>query len=97
MASWYEQVRAQLASVADAFWSEVQTQGLLPLIQPVAPFNEPAFAAPAVAVGGVITGLLLAGVAVASLGAFLLAIVALYLLLVQVFGVSVELHPFGAR
>jgi len=35
-------------------------------------------------------------VAVAALGAFVTALIALYLLLVQVFGVTIEVHPFGA-
>jgi len=40
--------------------------------------------------------LLLSGLAVTALGSLLLALLALYLLLVQVFGLSIELHPFGS-
>jgi hypothetical protein len=39
--------------------------------------------------------LLLSGLAVTALGGLLLALLALYLLLVQVFGLSIEVHPFG--
>jgi hypothetical protein len=49
-----------------------------------------------VTIGALITFLMLSGVAVAALGALLTALLALYILLVQVFGVTVELHPFGA-
>jgi len=72
-------------------------QGLLSLLRPVAPFNRPSFLAPAVTVGALITFLMLSGVAVTALGALLTALLALYLLLVEVFGVTVELHPFGVR
>jgi hypothetical protein len=48
-------------------------------------------------VGALLGFLILSGVAVASLGALLTALLALYLLVVQVFGVSVELHPLGSR
>jgi len=50
-----------------------------------------------VTVGALITFLMLSGVAVTALGALLTALLALYLLLVEVFGVTVELHPFGVR
>ena len=93
--SWLDDVGRQLRGVADAMWEEVRAQGVLPLLQPVAPFNRPGFVAPAVAIGGLIGALLLSGLAVTALGSLLLALLALYLLLVQVFGLSIELHPFG--
>lgn len=97
MASWIEDVQAQLWSVWEAFRGEVDRQGLLPLFRPVAPFNEPRFLAPLVTVGGLLTFVLLSGVALTSLAALLLALLVMYLLLAQVFGFSIELHPFGAR
>src|SRR5439155_1006731 len=48
-------------------------------------------------IAALLSVLLLSGVAVAALGAFVTALIALYLLLVQVFGVTIELHPFGTR
>jgi hypothetical protein len=48
-------------------------------------------------VGALISFLMLSGVAVTALGALLAALLALYLLLVEVFGVTVELHPLGVR
>lgn len=95
--SWMDDVTDQVWGVMTAFRDEVRRQGLLPLLRPVAPFNRPDFLAPALTVGAIISGLVLAGVALGSLGTFLTALLALYLLLVQVFGVSIEVHPFGAR
>ena len=95
-AGWLDDVGRQLRGVADALWEELRVQGVLPLLQPIAPFNRPGFAAPAVAVGGLLAVILLSGMAVTALGSLLLALLALYLLLVQVFGLSIEVHPFGA-
>lgn len=92
---WLDEVGRQLRGVADAFWSEVEGTGLLPLLQPAPPWNRPGFASPAVAVGGLIAVVLLSGMAVAGLGAMLLALLGLYLLLVEFFGLSVELSPLG--
>jgi hypothetical protein len=66
------------------------------MLEPVAPFNH-GILSPAVAIGGLLGVVLLSGLAVTALGSLVLTLLALYLLLVQVFGVSVELHPFGAR
>ena len=97
MGSWVEEIGNQLWGVAEAFGAEMRGQGLLSLLRPVAPFNRPTFLAPAVTVGALITFLMLSGVAVTALGALLTALLALYLLLVEVFGVTVELHPLGVR
>ena len=97
MATWVDQIGTQLWSVAEAFGAEVRGEGVLAFLRPVAPFNRPNFLAPAMTVGALLAFLVLSGVAVASLGALLTALLALYLLLVQVFGVTVELHPFGVR
>lgn len=95
MANWMEELGSQLWSVAEAFGAEVRHHGLLALLRPVAPFNRPGFLVPLVTVGALVGFLLLSGVAVTALGALLAALFALYLLLVEVFGVSIELHPFG--
>jgi hypothetical protein len=96
MGSWIDELSNQVWGVVEAFGSEVRTQGFLSFLRPVAPFNRPAFLAPAVTVGALLSFLMLSGVAVTALGSLLLALLALYLLLVQVFGVSIEVHPFGA-
>jgi hypothetical protein len=96
MGSWWEDLGNQVWGVVEAFGVEASEQGLLTLLRPVAPFNRPGFLAPAVTVGALLSFLLLSGVAVTALGALLTALLALYILLVQVFGVTIELHPFGA-
>jgi hypothetical protein len=93
--SWFDGLGTQLRNVVDAFWGEVKENGVLPLLEPVPPFNRPGFLSPAVAVGGLLSILLLSGMAVTAFGTLVLTLLALYVLLVEVFGVSVELHPFG--
>ncbi len=93
--SWLADAGNHLWGVVESFRGEAGRQGYLSLLRPVAPFNRPEFLAPAVTIGALFSMLLLSGVALASLGALLTALIALYLLLVQVFGVSVEIHPFG--
>jgi hypothetical protein len=97
MGNWLEDVGTQLWSVAEAFGKEVRGEGMLALLRPVAPFNRPEFLAPAITIGALVAFLVLSGVAVGALGAFLTALLALYLLVVEVFGVSVELVPIGKR
>jgi len=97
MRSWMDELGEQVWAVLDSFSHEARQQGWLTLLRPIAPFNRPDFLAPAVTVGALVGFLLLSGVAVVSLGTLLSALLALYLLLVQVFGVSLELHPFGTR
>lgn len=93
---WLEDVRTQIKGVVDTFWGEVKEYGLLPLLEPVPPFNRGVLS-PAVAVGGLLGIILLSGMAVTAFGSLVLALLALYVLLVDVFGFSVELTAFGAR
>ena len=95
MGSWIEDLSGQVWGVLEAFGAEARRQGLLSFLRPVAPFNRPGFLAPAVTIGALVSFILLSGVAVTALGALLTALLALYLLLVQVFGVTLELHPIG--
>jgi hypothetical protein len=95
--TWLEEIGKQLRGVLDAFWGEVREHGLLPMLEPVPPFNRPGFLSPAVAIGGFVAIVLLSGMAVTAFGSLILTLLAMYLLLVEVFGVSIELHPFGAR
>jgi hypothetical protein len=97
MATWLDDIGDQLWAVADAFRSEARDRGLLAFLRPVAPFNSPDFLAPVVTVGALVTFLMLSGVAVTALGALLMALFALYLLVVRVFGFSIEVVPIGPR
>lgn len=97
MASWLDEIGTQVWGVLGAIGDEVRANGVLPMLRPVAPFNQPGIVAPAVTVGGVVAFFLLSGLAVAAFGSLLFALLALYLLLVEVFGFTVELHPFPVR
>ena len=97
MRNWLEEFGNHVWGLLEGFGTEARGQGMLSLLRPVAPFNRPNFLAPAVTIGALLTFLMLSGVAVAALGALLTALLALYILLVQVFGVTVEIHPFGVR
>jgi len=90
-----EQITNQLWGAVTSLSDEVRGGNLLTMLRPVAPFNRPALLAPAMTVGALLTFLMLSGVALASMGALLTALLALYILLVQVFGVTIEIHPFG--
>jgi hypothetical protein len=95
--TWMDEMTQQLRAMAGAVWNEIDVNGLMPLIQPVAPFDRPGFLTPAIAIGGLLGLLIASGVALAAAGGLLLSLLAVYLLLVDVFGFSVELRPFGAR
>lgn len=95
--TWLDELTGQLRSMADAVIDEVRANGLMPLLAPVAPFDRPALLAPAVALGGLLALALLSGTALAALGGLLLSLLALYVLLVDVFGISVEFTPIGPR
>ena len=94
--TWIDGIGEQLWAVVEGFGSEARERGLLTLLRPISPFNRPAFLAPAVTIGALLTFLALSGVAVTALGALLTAMLALYILLVHVFGLRLELHPLGA-
>jgi hypothetical protein len=94
--TWLEEIGRQLTGVADALWGEVRERGVMPLLQPVAPWNQPEFLQPAVALGGLLSIALLSGLAVTALGTLVVTLLALWVLLVEVFGVSIELTPLGA-
>jgi len=67
------------------------TRRLAALWQPVLPVEG--VAALVAAVGALLAAVVLSGVALAALGNFLTATLALYLILTQVFGISVEVVP----
>lgn len=95
--TWMDEMTRQLSSVAGAVWDEINANGVMPLLQPVAPFDKPDFLAPAVAIGGLLGLVIASGLAVTALGGLLLSLLAAYVLLVDVFGFSLELAPLGAR
>ena len=94
--TWIDGIGEQFWAVVESFGTEARDRGFLTLLRPIAPFNRPSFLAPAVTIGALLTFLALSGMAVTALGALLTALLALYILLVHVFGVRLELHPLGA-
>jgi hypothetical protein len=86
----YEQAKQFIETIR----AETREQGLLPLLQPVAPFNRSPVLLPLVVAGGLISIVLLSGAAIGAFAALFVALLGLYLLLSEVFGVSLEFHPF---
>ncbi|MCC6765427.1 MAG: hypothetical protein IT293_12270 [Deltaproteobacteria bacterium] len=80
----------------DNIRQETSERGLLPLLEPVAPFNRSPLLLPLVVAGSLISLIFLSGIAIGAFAALFTALLALYLLLSEVFGVSLELHPFPA-
>jgi hypothetical protein len=95
--TWMDDMTRQLRAVAGVVWDEINANGVMPLLQPVPPFDKPGFLAPAVALGGLLGLVIASGLAVTALGGLLLSLLAAYVLLVDVFGFSLELAPLGAR
>ncbi len=86
----YEQAKALLEAVR----TEASEQGLMPLLEPVAPYNRSPAMLPLVLAGSLLSLMLLSGVAVGAFAALFVALLGLYLLLSEVFGISLELEPF---
>lgn len=95
MSGWFDDLSRQVRVFLDAMMDEARSEGLLPMLRPVAPFNQPSFLAPVVTVAGLVSMMLLSGVALSAFGLMLVATLAIYLLLVQVFGVSIEINPLA--
>ena len=93
MNAWLETIYGELRGVVSEFGQQVREQGLLPLLRPVAPFNEPAVLAPVIAVSAVIGFFFFSGIAVSAFAALVIALLAIYLVLAQVFGYSFEFVP----
>jgi hypothetical protein len=95
--TWMDDMTDQLRAVAGAVWEEINVNGLMPLLHPIAPFDRPGFLAPAVAIGGLLGLVITSGLALTALGGLLLSLLAAYVILVDVFGFSLEFQPLGAR
>lgn len=95
--TWMDDVTEQIRAMAGVVWDEINVNGVMPLLHPVAPFDKPGFLAPAVAIGGLLGLVIASGLAITAFGGLLLSLLAVYMLLVDVFGFTLELKPFGAR
>jgi hypothetical protein len=88
----YDQARQLLENIRQ----ETNERGLMPLLEPVAPFNQSPLLLPIVIAGSLISLIFLSGLAIGAFATLFTALLALYLLLSEVFGVSLEFHPFQA-
>ena len=86
----YDQARQLL----DAIRTETSQNGLMPLLEPVAPFNRSRLLLPIVIAGSLLSLMFLSGLAIGAFGTLFVSLLALYLLLSEVFGVSLEFTPF---
>lgn len=91
-----EYVWDQARLLFDSIRQETSERGLMPLLEPVAPFNKSPLLLPLVVAGSLISLIFLSGIAIGAFAALFTALLALYLLLSEVFGVSLEFHPFPA-
>ena len=84
----YDQAKQLIESVRE----ETREHGILPLLEPVAPFNRSKLLLPLVIAGSLMSLVFLSGIAIGAFAALFTALVGLYLLLSEVFGVSLELN-----
>jgi hypothetical protein len=88
-----ETIYGQVSGLASEFGRQLGEQGVLPLLRPVAPFNEPAVLAPVVALSALIGVMVFSGVALSAFATLMVALLALYLVLAEIFGYSFEFVP----
>ncbi|MBI3768597.1 MAG: hypothetical protein HY271_08895 [Deltaproteobacteria bacterium] len=83
----YDQAKQLIENVRE----ETRENGILPLLEPIAPFNRSRLLLPLVVAGALISLIFLSGIAIGAFAALFTALVGLYLLLSEVFGLSLEL------
>ncbi len=85
-------IYGQAKQLIESVRQETREYGLLPLLEPVAPFNRSRLLVPLVIAGSLLSLVFLSGIALGAFAALLAALVGLYLVLTEVFGVSLELN-----
>ena len=88
-----DDIYGRVRGLVDQVGTQLGDQGFFPLFRPVAPFNEPAVLAPIVALSAMIGVALFAGLALSAFATLIVALLALYLLLAEIFGYSFEFVP----
>ena len=89
-----EYIYDQAKQLMENLRQETTERGLMPLLEPIAPFNQSPLLLPLVVAGSLVSLVFLSGIAIGAFAALFTALLALYLLLSEVFGVSLEFHPF---
>ncbi len=87
----FEQVAQQVRGVFNDVSEEARSGGLAAFVAPVDPFNRSAILAPLVSIAGVISVLLLTGLVIGAMAVTLAGILAICLVLVEVFGYEFDL------
>jgi hypothetical protein len=87
----FDYIYGQAKQLIESVREETRDLGLLPLLEPVAPFNRSRLLLPLVIAGSLLSLVFLSGIAIGACAALFTALVGLYLLLSEVFGVSLEL------
>jgi hypothetical protein len=79
------------------FWKQLREQrpetGYLPLLRPVAPYDSPDVFSPLSAIGVLLALIVTSGIALGAMAILLAALLALYFLMTEVLGITVELRP----
>ena len=88
-----DNIYGRVRGLVDQMGTQLGEQGFLPLFRPVAPFNEPAVLAPIVALSAMIGVAMFSGLALSAFATLIVALLALYLLLAEIFGYSFEFVP----
>ena len=97
MSGLLEAIVGQVRSIVRDVGQQLGDDGILPLLRPVAPFNEPAMLAPVVAISAMIGVVVCSGVAISAFATLMVALLALYLVLAEIFGYSFEFIPIRVR
>ncbi len=87
---------AKLRGQAYALWQSVpfgEASSYLPLLRPVAPFDNAPLVSPLTALGALLALASASGVALAAFGVLLLALLVIHLVLTQVLGITIEIRP----
>jgi hypothetical protein len=93
MSTLLQTLYGQVRGLVDEVGVQLGEQGFMPLFRPVAPFNEPAVLAPIIALSAMIGVAVFSGLALSAFATLIVALLALYLLLAEIFGYSFELVP----
>ena len=83
---------------AQAFWTQLRaeagSEGLLPLLRPIPPYDGTPLLSPVTSFATLIGLAVLSGIALGAFGILFAASLAIYLLLTEVLGITIEVRPF---
>lgn len=91
--TWLETMYGQVRGVVGELGEQLGQHGVVPLLHPVAPFNQPPLLAPVVAGLAIIGFFFFSGVAISAFATLVVALLVLYLVLAEIFGFSFEFVP----